>query len=71
MSSRRSPGRPAVWIGAVLSAWLLLFGTSTAAGEPRIVVLGDSLTAGFGLPREDAFRRVWKPRSGPKATAGK
>ena len=55
MSSRRSPGRPAVWIGAVLSAWLLLFGTSTAAGEPRIVVLGDSLTAGFGLPREDAF----------------
>ena len=55
MSSRRSPGRPAVWIGAVLSAWLLLLGTPTTAGEPRIVVLGDSLTAGFGLPREDAF----------------
>ena len=44
-----------MWIGAVLSAWLLLLGTPTAAGEPRIVVLGDSLTAGFGLPREDAF----------------
>ena len=55
MSARRSPGRATVWIGALLSAWLLLLGTPGAAGEPRIVVLGDSLTAGFGLPREDAF----------------
>ena len=39
----------------MLSAWLLLFGTPAAAGEPRIVVLGDSLTAGYGLAREDAF----------------
>ena len=56
MSSRRSPGRVAAWIGATLCAWLLLLGPpSVAAGEPRIAVLGDSLTAGFGLPQEDAF----------------
>ena len=55
MSARRSPGRVAAWIGAALCAWLLLLATPGAAGEPRIAVLGDSLTAGFGLPREDAF----------------
>ena len=39
-----------------MCAWLLLLGpVPGAAGEPRIAVLGDSLTAGFGLPREDAF----------------
>ena len=56
MSSRRSPGRVATWIGAALCAGLLLLGPPlVAAEEPRIAVLGDSLTAGFGLPREDAF----------------
>ena len=44
-----------MWIGALLGAWLLLLGAPSAAEEPRIVVLGDSLTAGFGLPRGDAF----------------
>jgi len=44
-----------VWIGALFGAWLLLLGAPSAADEPRIVVLGDSLTAGFGLPPEDAF----------------
>ena len=39
-----------------MCAWLLLLGPPPgAAEEPQIVVLGDSLTAGFGLPREDAF----------------
>ena len=43
-------------MGAALCAWLLLLGSPPgAAEEPRIAVLGDSLTAGFGLPREDAF----------------
>ena len=42
-------------MAAALCVWLLLLGTPGAAEEPRIVVLGDSLTAGFGLPREDAF----------------
>ena len=44
-----------MWIGALLAAWLLLLGAQSAAGEPRIAALGDSLTAGFGLAREDAF----------------
>ena len=56
MSSRRFPGRAAVWIGAALFAWLLLPAPPGAdAGEPGIAVLGDSLTAGYGLPREEAF----------------
>ena len=44
-----------MWIEAILAAWLLLLGAPSAAEEPQIVVLGDSLTAGFGLPRGDAF----------------
>ena len=55
MSSRRSPGRAIAWIGIALGAWLLPFAPPGAAGEPAIVVLGDSLTAGFGLPGADAF----------------
>ena len=55
MSSRRSPGRAVSWIGLAVGAWLLLLAPFAAAEEPGIVVLGDSLTAGFGLPREDAF----------------
>ena len=55
MSSRRSPGRAVSWIGIAVGAWLLLLAPFAAAEEPGIVVLGDSLTAGFGLPREDAF----------------
>ena len=55
MSPRRSPGRAISWIGAAVCALLLLFASPASASEPRIVVLGDSLTAGFGLAREDAF----------------
>src|SRR3954464_12282269 len=32
------------------------------AGAPRIVVLGDSLTAGLGLPIEDAYPAVLQRR---------
>ena len=42
-------------MGAAVCALLLLLGPASAADEPRIVVLGDSLTAGFGLAQEDAF----------------
>ena len=40
-----------------MAGWLLLAAPwdAASAGEPRIVVLGDSLTAGYGLAREDAF----------------
>ena len=55
MSPRRTPSRAAAWIAAALCAWLLLSGPPAAAGEPAIVALGDSLTAGYGLAREDAF----------------
>ena len=56
MSSRRFPGRAVAWIGLalVVVAWLLPV-ASPGAGEASIVVLGDSLTAGYGLPSEDAF----------------
>ena len=37
---------------AVLSA---LTGTAAAVDGPRLMVLGDSLTAGYGLPAADAF----------------
>ena len=55
MSPRPAPSRAASWIAAALCAWLLLSGPPAAAGEPAIVVLGDSLTAGYGLAQEDAF----------------
>lgn len=55
MSPRRTPSRAASWIAAALCVWLLPSGPPAAAGEPAIVVLGDSLTAGYGLAREDAF----------------
>ncbi len=34
---------------------LILTRTSAAAGTPTVVVLGDSLTAGYGLSRQEAF----------------
>jgi acyl-CoA thioesterase-1 len=58
-SARRKVSRPAfrrIWFGVVLLA--LLFGAPQAAaadGPVRILVLGDSLTAGFGLPAAASF----------------
>jgi acyl-CoA thioesterase-1 len=37
-------------------ALLLLAGTARAAAPVRLLVLGDSLTAGYGLPHEDGFQ---------------
>ncbi len=39
----------------VLAIFLLLPDFAVAQGGKRLVVLGDSLTAGYGLPREQAF----------------
>ena len=57
MPPRRSARRRASWIGAALLAWSFLpvAPGSAAADEPRLVVLGDSLTAGYGLPSARAF----------------
>lgn len=56
MPPRRSARRRASWIGAALLAWFLPVAPgSAAADEPRLVVLGDSLTAGYGLPVARAF----------------
>ncbi len=38
-----------------LAAVLLMARTGDAADSVRLLALGDSLTAGFGLPKEDAF----------------
>jgi acyl-CoA thioesterase-1 len=35
---------------------LFISGPSWAAGKPRLLVLGDSLTAGYGLAHEDGFQ---------------
>jgi acyl-CoA thioesterase-1 len=57
-SARRKVSRPAfrrIWLGIVLLA--LLFGVPQAAadGPVRILVLGDSLSAGYGLPAGASF----------------
>ncbi len=43
-------------VTAVMFALLLLAGTARAAAPVRLLVLGDSLTAGYGLPHEDGFQ---------------
>jgi acyl-CoA thioesterase-1 len=40
---------------AAIAALLLLSLVQAAAAAPRILVLGDSLSAGYGLPPEEAF----------------
>jgi acyl-CoA thioesterase-1 len=52
-------GVPAALRKAVASVMILLSlmaGTGQAATPVRLLVLGDSLTAGYGLPHEDAFQ---------------
>jgi acyl-CoA thioesterase-1 len=62
MASMAAPyGVPAAVRNAVAAffiAWsLMAVGTSARAAAPiRLLVLGDSLTAGYGLPHEDGFQ---------------
>jgi acyl-CoA thioesterase-1 len=50
----RGEGRIGRAIAFALLLWAAAFGASAAA-PPRILALGDSLTAGLGLPAEEAF----------------
>ncbi|MBK8907478.1 MAG: arylesterase [Rhodospirillales bacterium] len=51
------PGKvkPAARLGTVLALALLLATTAAAAAPLRLLVLGDSLAAGYGLPQTDGF----------------
>jgi acyl-CoA thioesterase-1 len=54
MRTGRNP-RPALGLLATVLTALLLGGQGLAAETVRIVALGDSLTAGYGLAAEDSF----------------
>lgn len=63
------------WIVNVLTATGLMLGVSIASSaalaQPRLLVLGDSLTAGYGLPAEQAFPmrlQDWLKRNGVDVT---
>ncbi|MGE5165457.1 MAG: arylesterase [Sphingobacteriales bacterium] len=55
----RNPARVqrlAAWLLLTLFCWIMPAAASKAADNPvRVVVLGDSLSAGFGLPAEETF----------------
>lgn len=53
---RRMRGINAAVAGVILALALVWAGIGTAAAAPvRLLVFGDSLTAGYGLPKEEAF----------------
>lgn len=53
---RRTRGINAAVAGVILALALVWAGIGTAAAGPvRLLVFGDSLTAGYGLPKEEAF----------------
>jgi len=55
---------------AAFFASTLMMNTATAQDRPRLVVLGDSLTAGYGLPQEQAFPvrlAAWLKENGVEA----
>lgn len=51
----RGYGPWALLVNAVAVLAMLATGTASAAARDRLLVLGDSLTAGFGLPKSQAF----------------
>ena len=57
---QRQHGFPVRAIVAIIVGWLGLLGTALAQQDRplRLVALGDSLTAGYGLPAEAAFPAV-------------
>ncbi len=53
--SRPLRRRAAIILGVALILTAAGLRADTQAGPPRLLVLGDSLTAGYGLPSRDAF----------------
>lgn len=46
----------------VFLAWALLWPPLASSEEPTLLVFGDSLSAGYGIPREDAWPRPLQER---------
>lgn len=46
----------------VFLAWALLWPPLASSEEPTLLVFGDSLSAGYGIPREDAWPRLLQER---------
>ena len=45
-----------------LAIWLLAFGYSAAAAQPTVLVMGDSLSAGYGIPLEQSWPHLLQER---------
>jgi acyl-CoA thioesterase-1 len=51
------------YIPVLLSAWLSLCFVSGIHGQERVLVLGDSITAGYGLKKEEAYPALIEKRA--------
>ena len=54
---------PSSYIPVLLSAWLSLCFVSEIHAQERVLVLGDSITAGYGLKKEDAYPALIEKRA--------
>ena len=54
---------PSSYIPVLLSAWLSLCFVSGIHGQERVLVLGDSITAGYGLKKEEAYPALMEKRA--------
>lgn len=54
---------PSSYIPVLLSAWLSLCFVSKIHGQERVLVLGDSITAGYGLKKEEAYPALIEKRA--------
>jgi acyl-CoA thioesterase-1 len=60
---QRQYGVPGRFVHAAAALWLAVATAGGAAARPlRLLALGDSLTAGFGLPAKDAFTTLLEKR---------
>jgi acyl-CoA thioesterase-1 len=54
---------PSSYIPVLLSAWLSLCFVSGIHAQERVLVLGDSITAGYGLKKEEAYPALIEKRA--------